>query len=79
MSDDAFLVGTGLERAGFAGLVCLLRALDSPEKTRNQKNRRGSPVASLMPKSVPSGERKDLLLRELIFCVPFTDGVAWYL
>ena len=39
----------------------------------------GSHVASLMPKSVPSEERKDQLLRRLIFCVPFTDGVAWYL
>ena len=36
----------------------------------------GSPVASPMPKLVPFVERKDQLLRGLIFCVPFTDGVA---
>ena len=43
----------------------------------------GTPVASPMPKSVLSEGREDQLLRELIFyayvCVPFTDGVAWYL
>ena len=43
----------------------------------------GSSVASPMPKSVLSGGREDQLLRECIFCalvcVPFTDGVTWYL
>ena len=63
-NDNAFLTGTRLERVGFDGPVCSLWALDSSSKTRNQKDRRGSPIVSLMPKSVPSGERKDQLLRE---------------
>ena len=38
----------------------------------------GSPVASPMPNSI-TDERKDQLLRGRMYCVPFTDGVAWYL
>ena len=40
-TDDAFSTGTGIERAGFAGPVSLLWALDSSAKTRNKKDRRG--------------------------------------
>ena len=38
----------------------------------------GSPITSPMPKSI-TDERKDQLLRGRMYCVPFTDGVAWYL
>ena len=44
--DDAFSTGTGLERAGFAGPVRWLWALDSSAKTRNKKDSGGSPVAA---------------------------------
>ena len=40
-SDDAFLIGTGFERAGFARPVRLLWMLDSSTKIRNKKDRRG--------------------------------------
>ena len=40
-TDDAFSTGTGLERAGFAGPVLWLWALDSFAKSRNKKDRRG--------------------------------------
>ena len=43
----------------------------SPAKTRNKKDRRGSPVASPMPKSVLSSGRKDQLLRKWIFVRTF--------
>ena len=63
--DDAFSIGTGLERAGFAGLVHRLWMSGSSAKTRNRKGSAGdSPVASSMPKSVLSDRREDQLLRE---------------
>ena len=43
--------------------------LGSSAKIRSKKDRRGSLVASLMPKLVLSGGRENQLLRELIFCV----------
>ena len=42
ISDDAFSTGTGLERAGFAGPVRWLWALDSSAKTRNKKGLAGA-------------------------------------
>ena len=43
----------------------------SPVKIRNKKDRRGSPVAFPMPKSVLSGGREDQLPREWIFVRSF--------
>ena len=63
-TNDTFSTGTGLERVGITGHVRGLWMLGSPTKIRNKKDRRGSPVASPMPKSVFSGGRKDQLLRE---------------
>ena len=40
-------------------------------KIRSKKDRRGSPVASPMPKSVLSGGRENQLIRELIFVRTF--------
>ena len=40
----------------------------SPAKIRSKKDKRGSPVASPMPKSVLSGGRENQLFRECIFC-----------
>ena len=63
-TDDDFSTGTRLKRAGIAG-----RSVDSVRWTPLQKQETkriggGSPVASLMPKSVLSGGRKYQLLRE---------------
>ena len=59
-----FSTKTGLERVGITGPVLL--ALDAGLLYKNKKQRGSmgdSPIASPMPKSVPSGERKDQLLR----------------
>ena len=40
-TDDAFSTGTRLERVGIAGPVRWLKALHSPKKTRNEKDRLG--------------------------------------
>ena len=58
-----------------AGSGCGSSLQKEQERRRADK---ASPVAAPMPKSV-SFERKDRLLRERMCCVPFTDGVAWYL
>ena len=41
LTNDAFSIGIGLERAGFTGPIRLLHTLDSSAKTRNKKDRRG--------------------------------------
>ena len=41
ISDDAFSIGIGLERTGFAGPIRCLWMLGSSAKTRNKKDRRG--------------------------------------
>ena len=62
--DDAFSIGTGLERAKIIGPVCCLWTSGSSAKKRNKKDRRGSHVPSPMPKSALSGGREVQLLRE---------------
>ena len=62
--DDAFSIGTGLERAELLG-----RSADSVRWTPLQKQETkriggGSPVASPMPKSVLSWGKEDQPLRE---------------
>ena len=57
--DDVFSTETGLELSGIAGPVRCLRISGSSAKIRNKKDRRGSPVAPPMPKSVPSGGREE--------------------
>ena len=42
-----------------------------PAKIRNKKDRRGSPVASPMPKSVFFGGKENQLFREKIFVCTF--------
>ena len=61
--DDAFLTGTGLEHARIAGSAVSGRWA-TLQKQETKMIDRGSPVASLMPKSVLSGGRGDQLLRE---------------
>ena len=86
-TDDVFSTETGLERARFVGPeleLSLGRSAGSGSWTPLQKQETkrmggGSPVASLMAKSVLPEERKDQLLRGRMFCVPFTNVVAWYL
>ena len=55
IGDDVFSTETGLELGGIAGPVRCFRMSGSSTKVRNKEDRRGSPVASPMPKSVPSG------------------------
>ena len=43
----------------------------SHAKTRNKKDRRGSLVASPMPKSILSSGREDQLLKKCVFVCPF--------
>ena len=62
--DDVFSTGTGLERAGFAGPIRWLWALDSSAKKETKRIGGGLPVAALMPKSVLSCGREYQLLRE---------------
>ena len=62
--DDVFSTETGIERAGIARPVRWLWTSGSSAKIRNKNDRRGSPVASLMPKSVLSSGREDQLLKE---------------
>ena len=71
-----FLTGTGLEHAGIAGPVHFLWMSGSPAKIRNNKDRRGPPVATLMPKLVLSDRREDQLLREWIFCA-YLSPMGW--
>ena len=62
--DDAFSTETGLKLGRIVGPVCCLWMSSSSTKIRNKKDWWGSPVASPMPKSVPSGGREeDQLLR----------------
>ena len=65
-TDDAFSTETGLERAGFAGPIRWLWALDSSTKKKTKKKRigGGSPIAASIPKSVLSCGREYQLLRE---------------
>ena len=81
-----FFNRTGLERVGvvgpdldccWAGLQAL--ALLSLAKTRKKKDRRGIRPWPLGCLSQFLYERIDRLLRGRMCCVPFTDGVTWYL
>ena len=62
-----------------AGSVRWLWTLDSSAKIRKKVGRRGLRPLPLRCLSQFLPERKDRLLRGRMFCVPFTDGVAWYL
>ena len=62
--DDALSTETGLERAGIARPVHWLWTSGSSTKIRNKNDRRGSPFASPMLKSVLSSGREDQLLKE---------------
>ena len=81
-----FLIEIGLERVGIVGpkLELPLDQSDGSERwtpLKKQETKRiggGSSVTSPMPKSVYN-ERKDQLFRGRMFCIPFIDGVAWYL
>ena len=81
-----FSTGIGLEHVGIVGPELELSLSQSDgsghwtplQKQETKRIGMGSPVTSPMPKSI-SDERKDQLLRGRMFCVPFTDGVAWYL
>ena len=81
-----FSTGIGVERVGIVGPELELPLGQSDGSGRwtplqKQETKRiggGSPVTSPMPKSL-SDETKDQLLRGRMFCVPFTDGVTWYL
>ena len=81
------LLWTGLKaldrRAGdrtAAELVCSLCAwLFSAKRTRKKKGRQGLRPWPLRCLSQFLSERKDRLLRGRMCCVPFTNGVAWYL
>ena len=61
----------------WAGLQAL--ALLSSAKTRKKKGRQGLRPWLLRCLSQFLSERKDRLLRGRMCCVPFTDGVTWYL
>ena len=82
-----FSTGTGLERVGIAMPELKLplgRSVGSGRWTPLQKQETkmiggGSPVATPMPKSVLFCGREYQLLRGRMLCVPFTDGVTWYL
>ena len=81
-----FFNRTGLERVGVFGpdLDCCWAgrqalALLSSAKTRKKKGRRGLRPWPLRCLSQILSERKDRLLRGLMCCVPFTDGVTLYL
>ena len=62
-----------------AVLVCRLWVWHSSAKTRKKKARRGLRLWPLRCLSQFFSKRKDRLLRGRMCCVPFTDGVAWYL
>ena len=57
--DDAFSTEIGLELGGIAGPVRRLWMSGSSTKIRIKRDRRGSPVASPIPKSVLSGGREN--------------------
>ena len=75
-----FSTGTGLERVGIVGPARWIWTLRSPAKSNKQRGSAGARPLSLrcLSQSFPV-ERKDQLLRGRMFCIPFTDGVAWYL
>ena len=60
----SFSTKTEMERVGIVGLVCWLWTLDSSAKKETKRIGGGSSIASPMPKSILSGERKDQLLKE---------------
>ena len=62
-----------------AGLVRRLRMWHSSTKVIKKVGRRGLCPWPLRCLSQFLAERKDRLFRGRMFCVPFTDGMAWYL
>ena len=64
LADDVFSIGIGLDCAGIVGPIHWLWKSGSSTKTRNKRDRHGSPGASPMLKSVLFDEREDQLLRE---------------
>ena len=83
-----FSTGIGLECVSIAGPELELplgRSVSSGRWTpfQKQETKKGSVGARPLPLRCLSqflpDERKDQLLRGRMFCVPFTDGVAWYL
>ena len=65
-------------KCGTTGLQSLDVALLYKDK-KKRKGRRGLRPWSLRCLSQFLSERKDRLLKGRICCVPFTDGMAWYL
>ena len=81
-----FFNRTELERVGVVGpdLDCCWTGLQAlalllSAKTRNKKGRWGLRPWPLRCLSQFFSERKNRLLRGRMYCVPFTDGVTWYL
>ena len=82
-----FSTGIGLERVGVVGpeleLLLGLSAGSGRWTPLQKQKQRGSAGARPFPLRCLSqfflDERKDQLLIGRMFCVPFIDGVAWYL
>ena len=83
-----FSIGTGLECVGIVGPELELPLGRSAGSgccgpLQKQVIRGGSTGAHPLPLRCQSqffpDERKDQLFKGRMFCVPFTDGVAWYL
>ena len=65
-----------MERVGIVGRIRRLWMPGSSAKTRNKKDRRGSPVASPMPKSVFSVEENINYSGNEVLCVGLRLGLA---